>query len=990
MENQDKEKINQGSKIPLTESFVFSKKNTLPTTITEIVESREQETPQILEILPNIKDFYISFINPYNTNKNNIDYTYNENDNDLIERNKKIKLRKKDLYKILKMMKLPKEEINPYILFSFTSIKSELVTNTIQAYKLDYDKLQKLINNYYIQLGKKDENIELKQKSLKKIFDLLDKSPNERLSHIQFYEVDDEEIEYEEEEEEVENEEINDMPSVNKKIIIKKKISSKDSNNTNYVYSTNYNYVIESEKRTTTLNKSNYKEDDDDMDSANEKENINNNYKIIKIQKENKTITKKQKSQNFEKDKKKEKPKKPKNKIKVKNIGGNNNTSDKLEPNSLDALKDIITTIPSILEKHKDKEKDKKPSKKILKSKKKPNNKYKVITQQTEVIEINTDKSIQKENDSEYYNISISNSFERSKTIEEKNIKKYNKPAVNAEPPTENYNNKYPFILSKTPEYDNCKMYLVGSIPKLGNWNYNSAIPMDEEIKNSQPFYTKYLDINKDEFPFEYKYLYNKDGKIIWLGKPKVNYKAYPQYFNLYQKIQENKNKLSIFDLNIRYINKVDGLNIWDNRKLQLVQLILKYLPDVLFFQEITRPQYEFLEEHLNSVYENVGVYRDNTDLSEKCSISYNKIKFTLTDWGQFWLSSTPYIPGSNDFGNFFPRICTWALLKRIDGEQCLFFNIHLDHVKFDAHLPCMKVVLNESEKILNNFSETKIVFLGGCFYCEEDDELISKLKEYGYREVIFENTFHDFTGEADRHWDYLFWKEVNHEIGDSKTELKTVFVPKKDSTIDFRNNQYISDHYPVIAEFQFEDKNIYTNSNINMNENINSDYIYDNPDEKKEFSEMDEDENNIRRSGEFEEYEDNDDNNDIKNNIKRNIENNDDEENEEVEVIEVEEEVEDNKDNEKKEEAIHIDKKENDNDNDNDNDNEEEEIEVEENKDDENDKINKKENEKEEDNELNEEIEEEIEQEEESEKGKKEEVENEEQEEIEEEEEGE
>ena len=69
MENQDKEKINQGSKIPLTESFVFSKKNTLPTTITEIVESREQETPQILEILPNIKDFYISFINPYNTNK---------------------------------------------------------------------------------------------------------------------------------------------------------------------------------------------------------------------------------------------------------------------------------------------------------------------------------------------------------------------------------------------------------------------------------------------------------------------------------------------------------------------------------------------------------------------------------------------------------------------------------------------------------------------------------------------------------------------------------------------------------------------------------------------------------------------------------------------------------------------------------------------------------------------------------------------------------
>ena len=982
MENQNKEKIDLDSKIPLTESFVFSNKNTFQTTITEIVESREQETPQILEILPNKKDFYISFNNPYNSSKNNIDYTINENDKNLNENNKKIKLRKKDLYKILKMMKLPKEEITPYLLFSFTSIKSELVTNATQTYKTDYNKLKKLIDNYYIQFGKKDENIELKQKSLQKIFDLLGKSPNERLGYIQFYEVDDEEIEYEEEEE-IENEEIDEIPSINNKIILKKTISG-ENNNANYTHNVNYtnsnynyNYVIESEQRTTTINKSNYKEDDD-TDSVNEKENINNiNYKIIKIQKENnQTVTKKQKSQTFEKnEKKKEKPKK---KIKVKHIGGNNNTSEKLEPNSLDSLKDIITTIPSILEKQKQKEKDeskrslkarKKPNKQNKKPNNKPNNKYKVITQQMEIIEINTDKSIVQKEQSEYYNYSISNSFEKTKTIEEKekNVKKYIKPAIKEKLPTENYNSKYPFILPKTSEYDNCKMYLVGSIPKLGNWNYNSGIQMDEEIKNNQPFYTKYLEINEEEFPFEYKYVYNKDGKIVWLGKPKVNYKAYPQYYNLYKKIQEKKSMLSIFDLNIRYINKVDGLNIWDNRKLHLVQLILKYLPDVLFFQEITRPQYELLEEHLSSIYENVGVYRDGTDLSEKCSISYNKIKFTLTDWGQFWLSSTPYIPGSNDFGNFFPRICTWALLKRIDGEQCLFFNIHLDHVKFDAHLSCMNVVLNESEKILNNFSETKAVFLGGCFYCEEDDELIFKLKQYGYREVIFENTFHDFTGEADRHWDYLFWKVVNHESGDSKIELKNAFVPKKDSTIDFRTNQYISDHYPVIAEFQFENKNIYTSSNTNINENINNDYIYDNADEKKEFSEMDE-EDNIRRSGEFEEYEDNDDNNDIKKSANKKMENNDDEENEEVEVIEVEEEIEDNNNNEKKKEINKTDKK------DDDNDNEEEEIEVEENKD-ENDK---KENEKEEDEMQNEEIEEEIEQEEENDKDKKEEIENE------------
>ena len=66
------------------------------------------------------------------------------------------------------MIKIPKDEINPYILFSFTSIKSEIITNTLQTYKIDFTKLQKLINNYYIQLRGKEDNIEINQKSMKK------------------------------------------------------------------------------------------------------------------------------------------------------------------------------------------------------------------------------------------------------------------------------------------------------------------------------------------------------------------------------------------------------------------------------------------------------------------------------------------------------------------------------------------------------------------------------------------------------------------------------------------------------------------------------------------------------------------------------------------------------------------------------------------------------------------------------------------------------
>lgn len=37
--------------------FIYSKKNNFPTTVTEIVESREQNTLPISAIMPNIKNF---------------------------------------------------------------------------------------------------------------------------------------------------------------------------------------------------------------------------------------------------------------------------------------------------------------------------------------------------------------------------------------------------------------------------------------------------------------------------------------------------------------------------------------------------------------------------------------------------------------------------------------------------------------------------------------------------------------------------------------------------------------------------------------------------------------------------------------------------------------------------------------------------------------------------------------------------------------------
>ena len=355
----------------------------------------------------------------------------------------------------------------------------------------------------------------------------------------------------------------------------------------------------------------------------------------------------------------------------------------------------------------------------------------------------------------------------------------------------------YPFILRKRPEINNKVIYLTGSLPKLGNWDPLRAIKMNREKRNGEEFFSKYIEVQRNEIPFEYKFFYYDDnGKIVWIGLPFENYLTFPQYFESLRGLK--KSHISIIDLNIRYINDIDGINIWDNRKSQLIELLLNKRADIFFFQEITRPQSDFIDRYLSSIYEFVGEYRDSTDASEKCSICVNKLKYTIHNHGQFWLSSTPYIPGSNDFGNFFPRICTWASLKQIEGISLLFMNVHLDHVNIDAHLPCVKVLMQEEKKIENQYNDIHFIFIAGCFYSNENDEDIKYIKSQGFTEIIFENTYHAFTGTAFYHWDYMFWKEKNG----TNIEFKEAHVMKKEGTIDENRKHYISDHFPIYAEF--------------------------------------------------------------------------------------------------------------------------------------------------------------------------------------------
>ena len=627
--------------------------------------------------------------------------------------NSKTKISKNDIYKIFNMIQKPKSEINSYISFTFSFIESEILTNTVRSFKIDYKKLKDIINYFNVIFENTDNSIEITKRSLSKIFNSLSLTPNQRLNLIEFYETEDED--------ESQNKNQN------------KYIHSNDNNNFN-------NEKQNQNENPQRLNMKNLKNIIDETE--NELEEISKKEKSSKKGE----LSKMTKTEKLENNAMWESPH-----IKKRFIKDMNMKTIKTDDTETNIFK--LTGIElEIFNKH------------FMKAI--PRNKY---------------KGYKFNKDEDYY-------ARRTFTLKNRNKSAEPKKSL-----------LYPFLLRKLPEYEDNQIYLIGSLPSLGNWDLRFAIPMNEEMRNDQIFYTKYIDVKKNEFPFEYRFFYIKRQEPYWIGNPYRNYITHPQFFKLFHTMK--KNVISLFDLNIRFLNTVDGINIWDNRKSKLVQSILNSYADILFFQEITKIQYEYIDYNLCSVYEFVGVYRDATDASEKCSISYNVFKYTLNDWGQFWLSSTPDVPCSNDFKNFFPRICTWASLKQINGVDLLFFNVHLDHVNFGAHLQSIKVVLFEIEKIIMRFPETKYVFLGGCFYNEEDDPTVEEVRNNGFKEVMFENTFHDFTGEADRHWDYLFWKELDVEDRGTLSLTRSV-VLKDDSVVDKERKIFISDHYPVIAEF--------------------------------------------------------------------------------------------------------------------------------------------------------------------------------------------
>jgi endonuclease/exonuclease/phosphatase family metal-dependent hydrolase len=242
--------------------------------------------------------------------------------------------------------------------------------------------------------------------------------------------------------------------------------------------------------------------------------------------------------------------------------------------------------------------------------------------------------------------------------------------------------------------------------------------------------------------------------------------------------------------------------NSWESRKEILLSVIKKTNSDIIGFQEVIPLQWEYLKNELPN-YNSFGTGRDADGNGEGCYIFYKKNLFEIdsTNSGTKWYSSTPDVKGSNDMGDLYNRVITFARFKIINTNKFFYhFNTHL------TYLDSLQIrYVNFLSNVIKKRDIHDPFILTGDFNADEKSEAINILKQNfiseklvdSYREInpnIAISTFNYFTGKKDyRKIDYIF----------IESERIRVIQAGCDSTVV--KGKYPSDHNSVNAIIEFK-----------------------------------------------------------------------------------------------------------------------------------------------------------------------------------------
>jgi endonuclease/exonuclease/phosphatase family metal-dependent hydrolase len=206
---------------------------------------------------------------------------------------------------------------------------------------------------------------------------------------------------------------------------------------------------------------------------------------------------------------------------------------------------------------------------------------------------------------------------------------------------------------------------------------------------------------------------------------------------------------------NIRYGTAQDGPNAWRYRRKLVIERIKHYSPDILGLQECRNDhQAQYLKRCLPE-YDLYGVERGGQGEAsiEMAPILAKRDRFKILDWGYFWLSETPDIPGSMSWGSVLPRTVTWVRIenRELSADTLTFVNAHFDHFSKTA----IRKSARQLRDYLTGLGEDMPVILTGDFNCTKDSPAYRILRSAEKSQLqdalringsgLDEGTFHEF-----------------------------------------------------------------------------------------------------------------------------------------------------------------------------------------------------------------------------------------------------
>jgi endonuclease/exonuclease/phosphatase family metal-dependent hydrolase len=225
---------------------------------------------------------------------------------------------------------------------------------------------------------------------------------------------------------------------------------------------------------------------------------------------------------------------------------------------------------------------------------------------------------------------------------------------------------------------------------------------------------------------------------------------------------------------------------------------INKEKPDIIGFQECTPKNMEVMEK-LFPEYTFHGTYRSENYWGEGVFTAVRKELYRVVACEIFWISPTPYVPGSRfPSQSDCPRICNVAeIRRREDNKMIRLFNIHLDHISEEARVDGMKCVLDKMAEYSARLPMPTAIL--GDFNCNPQSLPIKMCSEHAAPALFdvtaeISLTCHGFNGAFSPEWekiDYIF----------AGAELASKHI-KTETWEECHAGIYLSDHYPVCAEF--------------------------------------------------------------------------------------------------------------------------------------------------------------------------------------------